>query len=164
MSKSIMIKNLEFYWAKLGKPVSPFGTEQWEMQVRTTDASTKAELEAAGISIKELTLDDGSVVFTGSVKRKTEDRKGNRMDPPRVVDGSRQPVDGDKIGNGSFGNIILFSYDYEIKGRSGTAAMLTAVQVTKLVKYEGGGGIDFDFEDTVEDSSAAAEKQDLDFG
>jgi len=163
MSKSVMIKGLDFFWAKLGKPVAPFGTLQWELQVRTTDKGIKKDLEDAGVKVKTQEDDDGNVIYVAGLKRKAVDRKGNDMDPPRVVDGSRQPINGDKIGNGSHGNVILFSYDYEVQGRNGTAAMLTAVQVTKLVKYEGNSGIDFDIEDTVEDTSAAS-KDDLDFG
>ena len=35
-SRNYMIKNVELNWAKLNKPVNPFGTEQWELQVATT--------------------------------------------------------------------------------------------------------------------------------
>ena len=163
MSKSILISDLEFHYAKLGKPVSPFGTEQWEMQLRTTSKETKAQLEEAGVSVKLKEDDDGNTYYAASVKRKTTDRKGNRMDPPRVVDTKRQAVDGDKIGNGSKGNIILFSYEYEVQGRSGTAAMLTAVQVTDLKIYEGGSGIDFDFSDDGFDAASESGSA-LDFG
>jgi len=33
-SKVMIIKDVKAYWPKLMKPVAPFGTEQYELQVR----------------------------------------------------------------------------------------------------------------------------------
>lgn len=173
MSKSIMIKGLEFWYTKIGKPVAPFGTEQWEMVVAIdpSDTGTKKDLEDAGLTVKQKTLKDNDVEYdrlVATVKRTTKDRKGNDRDPVRVVDNLRQPVNPsvvDKIGNRSEGNIIVFSYDWEQMGRKGKSAMLTAVQVTKLEEYNGGSGeaVDFDIEEA-EVFTKSSDSNDLDFG
>ena len=35
-ARNYRIDNVEINWAKLAKPVNPFGTEQWEIQIATT--------------------------------------------------------------------------------------------------------------------------------
>ena len=30
---NVMIKEVKLFWAKLDKPVSPFGTDQWELSI-----------------------------------------------------------------------------------------------------------------------------------
>ena len=49
----------------------------------------------------------------------------------------------DLIGNGSTGNVIVYQYDYNVNGRSGTKTILVALQLTNLIKYEP-EGFDFD--------------------
>lgn len=166
MSKSVLIKDLEFWYAKLDKPVSPFGTEQWELQVRTNDKGTKKDLEDAGIKVSLKEDENGNPYYAAGLKRKTTNKKGEPMDPPRVVDAHRQAFPHvAKIGNGTRGNVILFSYDYEVQGRSGTAAMLTAVQVVDFKPYEGGGdGIDFDVEADAPSGGGSSEGGEIDFG
>ena len=86
--------------------------------------------------------------FTVSVRRKSETNDGRPMDPVRVVDANKAPLDSQtrrKIGNGSVGNVILWAAPYEYMKRTGITFSLTAVQITDLVEYSGGNGdIDFD--------------------
>ena len=63
--------------------------------------------------------------------------------PVRVVDKDKNPIK-DLIGNGSKGNVILYSYNWEVSGRSGIKTVLIAVQVTELIKYVPEVSIDFD--------------------
>ena len=173
MAKNVLIKGLEFWYAKLDKPASPFGTEQWELLAAFDPSETdiKRDLEDAGVSVKQKTLKDNDVEYdrmVATLKRSRYDRKQNERDPVRVVDNMRQPMASDligKIGNRSKGNVILFSYDWEQMGKKGTSAMLTSVQVTELNKYEGssGGDVDFDIEDGGSPSGSTG-GADLDFG
>ena len=134
MSSTVIIRDLEFNYPSLAKPKAPFGTEQWEIQVATSDPEKKAELEAAGCKVREK---DGK--FIANVKRKTVSSKGEPLEAPNVVDSKKEPLsktDIAKIGNGSRGNIKVFCYDWKAGGRSGTSCMLSAVQIIDLVKYE----------------------------
>ena len=38
-SKVMIVRDLKAYYPKLKKPVAPFGTEQFELQVRTEEGS-----------------------------------------------------------------------------------------------------------------------------
>lgn len=131
MSQTKAFKGLELHWANLKTPKSPFGTLQWDVQVRTTDADQAAEMAKYGINLKNK---DG--VYTGNIKRKTVSAKGQALEAPKVVDADDNPVTA-MIGNGSVGNVQVFSYDYNVSGRKGTAAMLTKVRITNLVEYSG---------------------------
>ena len=140
-SKTAIIRDVELYWANLYKPHDPFGTMIFDVQIRTTDEDKVKTLEELGVKLKK--HDDG--YYFGNVKRKTVNAKGEPMDPPKVVDSSKAALT-DPIGNGSTGNIKLFSYEYKVGGRKGRAAMLSAVQVVDLVPYETKGDVDFDVE------------------
>ena len=142
MSKTVIIRNVEFHFAHVVKSHAPFGTEIWDVQLRTEDEGTAKELMDVGVNMKKHA--DG--YFHANVKRPVESRKGEAMKAPVVVDKNKQPVEG-MIGHGSKGHVKLFSYDYNVQGRSGTAAMLVAMQITDLVEYKGGDSVDFDVED-----------------
>lgn len=142
MSKTVIIRNVEFHFANVFKPHAPFGTQIWDVQLRTTDEDTVKELMDIGVNMKK--HDDG--YFHANVKRKTISSKGEPMQPPVVVDAAKNPIESG-IGHGSKGHVKLFSYDWQQQGRSGTSAMLVAMQVVDLIKYEGSDSVDFDIED-----------------
>ena len=138
MSQTIL-KDVELFWAKLDEPVSPFGAPQWEIQLRVPKKRSK-ELEAFG-----KTKDQEGDTVSINLKKKAVNAKGEKMQPVRVVDSAKNPIENRKaIGNGSAGNVIVRSYDYDVAGRKGTAHALDAVQVTKLVEYTGSDSVDFD--------------------
>ena len=152
--RNVVINDVELNWARLVKPVNPFGTEQYELQIATADANKKAEIEkSTGLSMKEK---DGKFIL--SLKRKAKRKDGSDNGAPRVVDSAKAPVDGMTIGNGSIGNVIVFQFEYEYAGRKGISSSLTAVQVTKLEKYEAKSNVDFD---VIGDAPAAAPSKDL---
>ena len=133
--RNYKIEGVELNWAKLDKPVSPFGTLQWELQIATTDAAKAEELKANFFNVKEK---DGK--FIVSLKRKAVKSDGSNNTPVRVVDSKLNEINGSTIGNGSVGNVIVFQYPYETAGRSGIASSLSGVQVTSLMEYTPGTG------------------------
>lgn len=135
-NSTTIIRDLEFHWAKLDKPVNPFGTEQYDLQVRFPKKRVK-EMGAYG-KVKE--QPDGQ--FSINITRKAQNAKGEDT-PVRVVDSVKRPLEG-LIGNGSKGHIIVYQYDWSHAGRSGTKTILVAVQVTEHIVYEDTGAVDFD--------------------
>ena len=151
--RNYKIEGVELNWAKLARPVSPFGTEQYELQIATTDKAKAEELKANHLNVKEK---DGK--FVVSLKRKAKKADGSDNGPVRVVNADLSPMtDSGKIGNGSIGNVIVFQYEYEAMGRKGVASSLTAVQVTTLEVYEGSASVDFDAVAPAEPTASAAE-------
>lgn len=130
IKRNYRIDNVELNWAKLDKPVSPFGTLQWELQVATTDKAKADELSANHFNVKEK---DGT--YTVSLKKKAIRADGTENKPVQVVDANLQPLDATKIGNGSTGNVIVYQYSYNMQGRSGVGTSLQGVQVTDLKEY-----------------------------
>ena len=140
-SETAIVRDLEFHWAHLQKPHNPFGTEIWDVQIRTTDKEKVAELKKHGINMK--THEDG--YFFGNVKRKTVNNKGESMEAPKIVDAAKKEVT-EVIGNGSKGHIKVFAYDYKVGPNKGRTAQLTAVQVIDLIPYEASSSTDFEDE------------------
>ena len=135
-NKTSVIRNVNFYYAKLDKPVSPFGTEIYDLQVRFPKERVQ-EMSAYG-KVRE--VEDGN--FAINITRKAKNAKGQKT-PVRIVDTNKAPVK-DLIGNGSEGNIIVYQYDWNVSGRTGTKTILIAIQVTNLIKYVPQTEVDFD--------------------
>jgi len=157
---NVVVKNLTFFWAKLGKPVEPFGTLQWELQVRFPKSRVE-EMEQYG-TVKAVEGEKG--VYSLNLKKKALKSDGSAAQPIEVLGKKADEViDPKTIGNGSVGNVKLMLRDYEIKGpngkvtKRGTQVMLTKVQVTELVKYTPKAGNDFDFDDISEEQADRAE-------
>ena len=135
-NKTSIIKEVNFYYSKLDKPVSPFGTEIYDIQLRFPKHRIK-EMSAFG-KVRE--VEDGNYAI--NITRKAKNAKGQKT-PVRVVDAEKNPIK-DLIGNGSEGNVIVYQYDWNVSGRSGTKTILIAVQVTNLIKYVPETEVDFD--------------------
>ncbi len=151
-----IVRDVQLYWAKLDKPVDPFGTLQWEL---TIQVPKKRESEIASFGKVKEGFDKGTVAV--ALKKKALKADGTEAAKVGVVDANKQPFDSKLIGNGSTGNIIVFQRPYEIKApngkvtKSGTSTMLTKVQVTNLVKYERKSDNFVDFDDESTESPAA---------
>jgi len=157
---NVVVKNLTFFWAKLGKPVEPFGTLQWELQVRFPKDRVE-EMEQYG-TVKAVEGEKNT--FALNLKKKALKNDGSAAQPIEVVGKTADEViDPRTIGNGSVGNVKLMLRDYEIKGpngkvtKRGTQVMLTKVQVKNLVKYTPKTNNDFDFDDISEEQADRAE-------
>ena len=149
-----VLKDVELHWCKLDPkaPVSPFGTPVWEAQVRTRDKKQSAEWKKEGVNVKTGD-DDNGVYYYANLKRKAiYEKTGDSAQPVVVVDGKLMPIDATSVGNGSVGNVQLFTKPYEFAGRKGIKVELKAIQVTKLVEYkaQGGNGLAFDDEGDTE--------------
>lgn len=135
--RTIFLKDATLNYAKLVKPVNPFGTEQYELQAATSDDANAQKWRDLGLNVKEK---DG--VYTVSLKRKARKANGDDNGKVVVIDSALKPISEDRLmtlGNGSTGNIKLYQYPYEAAGRKGVATSLTAVQVVDFVEYVGGG-------------------------
>lgn len=144
--RNYIINDVFLNWMKLNpkQTVNPFGTPQWEGQLATDDDAKAAELIANHVPMKHGPTFAEDNMWIGSVKRKEFKANGENNGPVRVVDSTKQPLDGTTIGNGSKGNVIVFQYPYDTAGRKGIANSLTAIQVTDLVEYTGSNSIDFE--------------------
>ena len=143
---NLIIKNVEFYWAKLGKPVENqfSGDMQWELQIRVP-ASRAKDLEPLG-TVKHPIVDgkENTKVSYVNTRKKSVRVDGTPAQPVRVVDAAKNEIDGSTIGNGSKGHVIVMQKPFEIKNpktgkvtKSGIATSLSAVQVLELVEYKG---------------------------
>ncbi len=135
-AREYRINGVELNWAKLSKPVNPFGTDQWELQIATTDKAMADEWSNNHLNVKTDKLDSSK--FTVSLKRKAIKANGDKNSAVRVVDAAALAMPSEKIaqiGNGSSGNVIVYQYPYKQAGREGIAASLTAVQVTDFKEY-----------------------------
>jgi hypothetical protein len=146
-----IISNVTLMWVHLDKPVSPFGTEQYDLMIQVPK---KREKEIAVYGKTKDVLKDGKPtgMVSLNLKKKAFKADGTPAAKVKVVDAQKNEIANPSIvGNGSEGNIKVMLRPYQIKGpngkvtKSGTQVMLSAVQVTKLVKYEpSGGAYDFD--------------------
>ena len=135
-NKTDIIRDVNFYYAKLDKPVSPFGTDIYDIQLRFPE-SRKGEMSAYG---KVRQVEDGNWAI--NLTRKAKNSKGQKT-PVRVVDAEKNSIK-DLIGNGSKGNVIAYTYKYDVAGRTGFKTILIAIQVTDLIKYVPEAEVDFD--------------------
>ena len=140
-----VIKDVTFAWVHLDKAVSPFGTDQYDIQIQVPKKRIK-ELEAFG-KVKEVTDKDGEKTGAVSIslKKKAFKADGSPAAKVRVVDAGKNPMSSEDIaaiGNGSTGSVIVMQRPYKIKApngkvtKSGIATTLSAVQVKTLVRYE----------------------------
>ena len=148
LNKTSVIRNVNFYYAKLDKPVSPFGTEIYDLQIRFPKERVQ-EMSAYG-KVRE--VEDGN--FAINITRKAKNAKGQKT-PVRIVDTEKNPIK-DLIGNGSEGNIIVYQYDWNVSGRTGTKTILIAVQVTNLIKYVPQTEVDFDILPVTNDNTVVS--------
>lgn len=135
-----IIRDVELNYVKIGDPVSPFGTPQWECQI-VVDAERLGEINDLG---KVRTLDDGRIAV--NLKRKALTKDGDAKEPVQYVDASRKDIEKrNNIGNGSSGHVKIYRHEYEVAGRKGIATILTGIQMINLIEYQGGGA-DFEVE------------------
>jgi len=158
--RTVIIKDVELFYTKLSQPVNPFGTEQWETQIRTTDkGAADGWKKDFFLNVKE-NKEEG-FWFANLTRGLYRKDKGvvteQKNTPPDVVDGQRQPMDPTTIGYGSKGAVRIFQAPYKFGGRQGVSTTLSAVQVTDLVPYAKSTSVDFDVVGQVKSGEAQAD-------
>lgn len=156
-----MIKNCTLFFPKLDpkRPNSRFNKENptWEVQIRTTDKTQKAEWEALGLPVKLCEgkeEDGGGFYYRVNLKKRSITSKKEPAKPVEVINGHLEAVDPCSIANGSVGHIRIFQYEYPVDQENPaagtkTAAMLMAIQLKKHIVYvPGPRDDDFDVEET----------------
>ena len=147
----MILRNCEIFFPKLDRPNAKFNRANptWELQIRTQDKAQKKEWENAGLNVKTIDPDEGSVFYRCNLRKRSIKANGEEAAPPQVVDGSLNPIDPTSIGNGSIGNIKLYQYEYTdaVRGKK-VASVLMGVQITKHVKYTPPPFEDFEETDT----------------
>ena len=136
-----ILRNVTLNYLKVdpSKPVSPFGTLQWEVQIEVPEDRSE-EIAEMG---KLRTLDNGNVAV--NIKRKALKHDGSPNFPVALVDAKKNTIEVfNNIGNGSTGNVKVYRNEYDVAGRQGISTSLSAIQITDLVEYT--GSVDFDIE------------------
>lgn len=145
-----IIRNVEFWYPRLVRPNAMFDPQKprWEVQIRTSDMNQYKELMALGLNLKFKQEDDGSQYWFTTLGKRSTKQDGSAATPIEVVDGKKEPINPDTIGNGSIGNIRLFESSYERLGKPAKRFSLMGVQITKLKLYKSKGPREeFDEED-----------------
>ncbi len=139
----MILENVEVYYVKLDRPNNTFSKSNptWEVQCRTTSKEQKKEWEAQGLSVKPVVPDDDSpMYFKMSLRKNSIKKDGTPAEPPECVNGDKEPIDPNTVGNGSICNIRVYQYDY-MKGKPGEAQIpavgniLMGIQVLKHLVY-----------------------------
>ena len=155
--RTVIVRDAELHWAKLVRPVEPFGTLQWELQLRTRDKDVAEGWKKDFYLTVKPEEDDDGMYYKANVKRKALKKDGDKNTAPEVLDGNKKSIDGNIVGNGSVGNVMLFQYPYEVGGRKGVSSILSKVQVTSLKEYTPSTEIDFDVMDNSEAGESAVD-------
>ena len=138
---SSILRNVTLNYLKVdpSKPVSPFGTLQWEVQIEVPEDRSD-EIAEMG---KLRTLENGNVAI--NIKRKALKHDGSPNFPVALVDAQKKTIEVfNNIGNGSTGNVKVYRNEYDVAGRQGISTSLSAIQITNLIEYT--GSVDFDIE------------------
>lgn len=149
-----ILKNCEIYFPTFDpkRPNTKFDKENptWGCQIRTTSKEQKNAWIAEGLTVTTVVPDDDAQpYFKVNLKRKTKNKKGEPMEPVKVVNGALEEIDPRTIGNGSVGNIQIFQYEYKkADGSTGISTLLSRVQITKHVVFTPRPGEQFEMTDT----------------
>lgn len=147
-----ILKDQEVWFVKCNptRPNKKFNKANptWECQIRTSNKEVRKQWEELLLPIKAIMPDEGPAYWRVNLKKKTIKADGENASPVDVVNGAREPIDPDTIGNGSIANIRIFQYEYPKEGGGkGVTAVLMGIQVKKHIVYVPKARDD-DFEDT----------------
>ena len=114
----------EAYWANVRKPNAMSGKLQ--MDLGNMDKPSLALLKKAGVALKNKGDEKGAFITL----------KGSPQYPPKITDSKcnmiPEPV---SIGNGSKVKVPFNTYDWDFKGKKGTAVGLNSVMVIEMVTF-----------------------------
>lgn len=134
------------HWAKVvGEPQPGYDKtkREWSLDLEI-DADTKKLLAKEGLGPKIKLSKDGEYEYL-SFKRPEFRKDGTPAKPIRIVDAQKNAWPADtKIGNGSVVNVSFVINETEYNGKKHKKPGIIAIQVLKLVEYEGGEREDFE--------------------
>jgi len=129
-NSTTIIRNVTLNYAKVHKSsVNQYGKDVFDIQLEFTKDRI-AEMSEFG-KVRESKLNDG--MFCINLTRPAKNSKGQK-NSIRIVDAEKNNIKAE-IGNGSTGNVMAYSYDWNFGGKSGRKTVLIAVQVMNLVAY-----------------------------
>ena len=154
----MLLNNVELMWCKVGSNAgTKYGSEEkeWSVDCICSDKQSKDWVKSEHAT-KERVTDDGKKFI--KLTKNLVKRDGNPAQSIKVIDSFGKDVDPLIVGNGSKANVQYTTFPWEMAGRSGVKAILTALQITDLVEYSGSGVTEFDIE---EQSEVALEEDDV---
>lgn len=124
----------DLYWAQLSEKNEMSGKYQVDL-CNLSDAAAQ-KLSDAGVEVKTSDKEDdtrGAYVTAKSAN------------PIFAFDTERNRIH-ENIGNGSKADVVLTTYNWDFKGKTGTSASIRHLTITDLIEFDrdGGGNIDFD--------------------
>lgn len=139
-----IFNNVEIWHIKCDpkRPNSKYNKKNptWEVQMRTKDRAQKDEWVKGNLRPHPVREDEeGPVLYWRvNLRRKTVKSNGELADPPEVVNGLREPVDPNTVGNGSIANVRVFQYPYtnEDENEEGVANVLMGIQLVRHILYK----------------------------
>ena len=142
----MLLNNVELMWCKVGDNAgTKYGSEEkeWSVDCICTPEQSKKWVKDKHAT-KERTNDDGKNFI--KLTKNCVKRDGNSAQTIKVIDKHGKDVDPLIVGNGSKANVQYTTFEWDMAGRSGIKAILTALQITDLVEYSGNGTTEFDIE------------------
>ena len=137
-------------WCKVGSNAgTKYGSEEkeWSVDCICSDEQSKNWVKAQHATKERVTDDKRKFI---KLTKNLVKRDGNPAQSIKVIDKHGNDVDPLIVGNGSKANVQYTTFEWEMAGRSGVKAILTALQITDLVEYSGNGTTEFDIEDQPE--------------
>ena len=137
-----ILRNVEIHYLKANpsRPNAKFDAERptWEVQLRTRNKQQADEWKSIGLSVKKIAPEEEGVApfWRANLKKKSVKDDGTKASPVTVVNGSRQDIDPDTVGNGSIAHIRIFQYEFPKKpSGTGIANVLMGLQIVKHLVY-----------------------------
>jgi hypothetical protein len=146
----MLLNNVELMWCKVGSNAgTKYGSEEkeWSVDCICSDKQSKDWVKSEHAT-KERTTEDGKKFI--KLTKNCIKRDGNPAQSIKVIDKHGTDVDPLTVGNGSKANVQYTTFEWEMAGRSGVKAILTALQITDLIEYSGHGVSEFEIEEQKE--------------
>ena len=131
------------YWASVTTPNTTY--EPVYTVNLVVDEETAESFRSKGHTIKD--MDEGPALV---IKRKVNGPNGMVRQPPKLVDGSKNPID-ERVGNGSSVKVQYKEWESVWKGKTFKGLDFQAMQVLDLVSVGTVDGGEFDVEDDMGD-------------
>ena len=134
------------YFASVTDPNTNF-EPVWSINVCDLDKESMKTVVADNLIIKP--ANDKHPTDYVVIKQKVNKHDGSgKFNPPAVMDASKEPWDGRKIGNGSKVRVLYNARAWKYAGNEGVTADLKKVQILDLVPYvDASGNDEFDVVD-----------------